>query len=290
MVHHQNIQKQLRNLFLDKFESKAPAKINVGLNIISKRNDGFHNLETIFYQIHDLFDDLTFEKSDRLELILSVDNQDLVRNNIIIKAVKFLEEKTYTKLTPKITLKKNIPIGAGLGGGSSDAASTLKAINELYTLNLTLDELKSIALKLGSDVPLFLYNYPTIGKSRGELLEKIDFKIDYPILLVNPQIHISTREAFSMIVPKQNSFNYANLQNEKITDWNKIVKNDFEKSVFNLYPEIREIKNRLIKIGALFSLMSGSGSTVYGIFESIEKAKSVIKLFPNSYFFFIGNK
>ena len=109
MVHHQNIQKQLRNLFLDKFESKAPAKINVGLNIISKRNDGFHNLETIFYQIHDLFDDLTFEKSDRLELILSVDNQDLVRNNIIIKAVKFLEEKTYTKLTPKITLKKNIP-------------------------------------------------------------------------------------------------------------------------------------------------------------------------------------
>jgi len=275
---------------LDKFESKAPAKINVGLNIISKRNDGFHNLETIFYQIHDLFDDLTFEKSDRLELILSVDNQDLVRNNIIIKAVKFLEEKTYTKLTPKITLKKNIPIGAGLGGGSSDAASTLKAINELYTLNLTLDELKSIALKLGSDVPLFLYNYPTIGKSLGELLEKIDFKIDYPILLVNPQIHISTREAFSMIVPKQNSFNYANLQNEKITDWNKIVKNDFEKSVFNLYPEIREIKNRLIKIGALFSLMSGSGSTVYGIFESIEKAKSVIKLFPNSYFFFIGNK
>jgi len=290
VVHHQNIQKQLRNLFLDKFESKAPAKINVGLNIISKRNDGFHNLETIFYQIHDLFDDLTFEKSDRLELILSVDNQDLVRNNIIIKAVKFLEEKTYTKLTPKITLKKNIPIGAGLGGGSSDAASTLKAINELYTLNLTLDELKSIALKLGSDVPLFLYNYPTIGKSLGELLEKIDFKIDYPILLVNPQIHISTREAFSMIVPKQNSFNYANLQNEKITDWNKIVKNDFEKSVFNLYPEIREIKNRLIKIGALFSLMSGSGSTVYGIFESIEKAKSVIKLFPNSYFFFIGNK
>lgn len=271
-------------------EIKAPAKINIGLNIISKRDDGFHNLETVFYQIKDLFDVLTIEKSDNFELILIDENEDLGKDNIISKAVQLLEEKTSVKITPKISLKKNIPIGAGLGGGSSDAASTLKAINELYKLELSFEELKSIALKLGSDVPLFLCDYPTIGKSRGELLEKVDIKIDYPILLVNPKIHISTKDAFSNIIPKANLFNYSNIQNEKISDWKSKLTNDFEVSVFKIFPEIEEIKNKLYQNGAVFSLMSGSGSTVYAIFDSLENANLAAKLFPKQYFTFVGYK
>ncbi|PIQ10917.1 MAG: 4-(cytidine 5'-diphospho)-2-C-methyl-D-erythritol kinase [Ignavibacteriales bacterium CG18_big_fil_WC_8_21_14_2_50_31_20] len=275
---------------MERIEIKAPAKINVGLNIVSKRADGFHNLETIFYQIHDLFDELIFEKSNKLELILIDKNENLETDNIIIKAIKLLEQKTRQKLTPKITLKKNIPIGAGLGGGSSDAASTLKAINELYKLNYSTEELKSFALELGSDVPLFLCNYPTIGKNRGELLEKTELKIDYPILLVNPGIHISTKEAFSNIIPKQNLFNYSEIYEHEISVWNRKLVNDFETSVFNRYPEIEKIKTKLNENGAMFSLMSGTGSTVYGIFESYEKAKTVAELFPKLYFVFIGNK
>jgi len=270
-------------------EVKAPAKINVGLNIIEKRDDGFHNLETIFYQIHDLFDELTIEKSDKLELILDYKNQELQNDNIIIKAVKLLEHQSGKKLNAKITLKKNIPIGAGLGGGSSDGASTLMAFNKLFNLRLTHEKLQNIALELGSDVPLFLHDYPTIGKSRGEKLEKVDFKIDNPILLVNPGIHISTKEAFSSVIPKSNNFNYSDIMNYRINEWNEKVRNEFEKSVFKIHPEIAEIKNKLIKNDALFSLMSGSGSTVYGIFDSFDKAKSAAELFPKSYFTFIGN-
>ena len=274
---------------MEKIDIHAPAKINVGLNIVQKRDDGYHNLETIFYQISDLFDLLTFEMSDKFELVLPKENQDLAYNNIIIKAVKLLELKVDKSLKVKIMLKKNIPIGAGLGGGSSDGATTLKAMNELFDLNLTHDELKNLALELGSDVPLFLYDYPTIGKSRGEDLEKLEFEIDKPILLVNPGIHISTKDAFSNIIPKPNIFDYSEIKQFQMSEWNGKVVNDFEKSVFKLYPEIAEVKETLNKNGALFSLMSGTGSTVYGIFESFEKANTVAELFPKSYFTFIGN-
>lgn len=274
---------------MKKIEAKAPAKINIGLNIVEKRDDGFHNLETTFYQIHDLFDELTFEKSEKLELILVDENQELENDNIIIKAIKLLEQKTEKYLHPKITLMKNIPIGAGLGGGSSDGATTLKAINELYNLNLTHEELKALALKLGSDVPLFLYDYPTIGKSRGELLEKSSLKINFPILLINPKIHISTKDAFSNITPKANDFNYSTLENVKINKWGSTIINDFENNVFKRYPEIARIKMKLDENNSLFSLMSGTGSTVYGIFESLSKAKKVAELFPKSYFTFVGN-
>ncbi len=273
----------------DRIEIHAPAKINVGLNIVKKRDDGFHNLETIFYQISDLFDELAFKKCDKLQLILKDKNKELENDNIIIKSVKLLEQKVGRKLSVKISLKKNIPIGAGLGGGSSDGASTLKAMNKLFNLDLSLNELKNLALELGSDVPLFLHDYPTIGKSRGENLVKLDLKINKVILLVNPGIHISTKDAFANVVPKHSNFNYSNITNYKINEWNGNIVNDFEESVFKLYPEIAEIKNKLLHGGATFSLMSGTGSTVYGIFESHLKAKSTAKLFPKKYFTFIGS-
>ncbi len=279
--------KNLENLSI--ITIHAPAKINIGLNIVAKRNDGYHNLETIFYQIHDLFDILIFEKADKLELILEDKNLELVNNNIIIKAIKLLELKTKQSLNVKIKLNKNIPIGAGLGGGSSDGASTLMAMNKLFNLNLSFEELKDIALELGSDVPLFLHNFPTIGESRGEHLVELNLKINNPILLINPGIHISTKEVFSNIIPKPNNFNYSNISNLKVSEWGDVLINDFEKNVFKLYHEIKEVKRTLLENGALFSLMSGTGSTVYGIFETLEKAKSVANLFPKSYFTFVGN-
>lgn len=268
---------------------KAPAKINIGLNIVSKRNDGYHNLETIFYQINDLYDELIFDYCDNIKFNIINDTDDLLENNIVTKAINLLERKTGLKLNTKITLKKNIPVGAGLGGGSSDAASTLLAANQYFNLNLALNDLEILALELGSDVPLFLHNYPTIGKSRGEILEKINLTIEYPILLINPNIHISTKEAFSGIVPKPNNFNYSNILELSLRDWNKKLSNDFEKSIFKLYPVMEEIKNKLNENGSLFSLMSGSGSTIYGIFDSVDKAQKTRQLFPSSYFTFIGN-
>ncbi len=273
---------------MNTLEVKAPAKINIGLNIVSKRDDGFHNLETIFYQINDLFDVLSLEKSDKLEL--TVDNKEIDGENIIVTAIKLLEKKCHTRINVEINLTKNIPIGAGLGGGSSDGASTLLAINELFNLKLRNNELKTLALQLGSDVPLFLENYPTIGKSRGENLEKISLKINKPILLVNPGIHISTKNAFANITPKKNSFDYSGISTMKISHWKDVIQNDFETGIFPAYPEIKNIKETMLNNGAIFSLMSGTGSTVYGIFDNLEMAEKVNSLFPKSYFTFIGNR
>ncbi len=263
---------------------KATAKINIGLNIVSKRNDGFHNLETLFYPIYDLYDELIFEDSDQFEF-----DSELSFDNIIVKAVKLLEKHTKKNIPIKITLKKNIPIGAGLGGGSSDAAAVLKTINEILELNLNKIELAAIALELGSDVPFFLKEKPAIGKSRGEILKDVDLNIGYPILLVNPGIHVSTKEAFSQINPSPAEFNYDEIVKIPVQNYRNFIVNDFEQSVFKMHPEIENIKKNLYSAGAMFALMSGSGSTVYGIFENINDTKSASEQFPEDYFTFISN-
>lgn len=263
---------------------KAHAKINIGLNIVSKRDDGFHNLETIFYPIYDLYDELIFESSNNFQLIT-----DHNFDNIIAKAVNLLEMHTKRNISMKITLKKNIPIGAGLGGGSSDAAAVLKTINNMCELNLSENTMQDIALELGSDVPFFLKDKPAIGKSRGEDLTSLDLNINQPILLINPGIHISTKEAFSQIIPSSSKYDYSNILNIPINDYQNFIVNDFERSIFQMHPEIENIKHTLYSGGALFASMSGTGSTVYGIFENISDAKNISKQFPNNYFIFISN-
>jgi len=263
---------------------KANAKINIGLNIVSKRKDGFHDLETIFYPICDLNDVLTFEESNKFQFI-----SDQNFDNIIVKAVKLLERNTKRNISVKITLKKRIPIGSGLGGGSSDAAATIKNLNDIYMLNLGDKEMNEIALELGSDVPFFLNDKPAIGKSRGEDLTLLDLNINHPILLINPGIQLSTGEAFSQIVPKASEFDYKDIGNIPINDYHNFIVNDFEKSIFERYPEIENIKKSLYSGGALFASMSGTGSTVYGFFEDIVDAKHISKQFPSNYFKFISN-
>ncbi|MBK7106753.1 MAG: 4-(cytidine 5'-diphospho)-2-C-methyl-D-erythritol kinase [Ignavibacteriae bacterium] len=270
----------------------SPAKINFGLNIINKRNDGFHNLQTFFYPIYDLCDKITFEHSNNF--IFDSNNIDLVKDssNLIQRAVSSIEELIKRKLNVKIYLEKIIPIGAGLGGGSSNAASTLMGLNEMFELKISDEKLHQIALELGSDVPFFINSKPAVGSSRGEILEISQNYIDKVILIINPKIHISTKDAFSNIQPKPSNFDYNYFLNSEEIDFNFLrnnLINDFENYVFNKYSEIKNIKNEMYNNGAVFSLMSGTGSTVYGVFENIEQAKIVYNLFPKEYFKFISS-
>jgi len=273
-------------------EIKAPAKINIGLNILEKRKDEFHNLSTLFYPIVDLYDLLTFEMSDQFDFkcnTTTVPNDD---SNLVVKAKNLLENISGKKINVKIILEKNIPSQAGLGGGSSDAAATLISLNEMFQLGLDYKKLNELALQLGSDVPFFIKSKPAIGTSRGEILEYVDFEIFEPILIINPGINISTKEAFQNISVNNLNFDFHSLiENEKL-NYELVrsrVKNDFEKFVFRKYPEIENIKLKLYHDGASFALMSGSGSSIYGIFPDLKSAETVKQYYHGNYFCFLSN-
>ena len=273
-------------------EIKAPAKINIGLSVLSKREDGFHNLSTLFYPIKDLFDLLTFELSSEFSFNCSDPSLPVGEENLVVKAKNLLEQVSGKKLNAKIGLIKNIPSQAGLGGGSSDAAAALISLNELFRLNLRSDHLRDLSLKLGSDVPFFLRSLPAIGKSRGEILEPVDLEITEPILIVNPRINISTKEAFQNIIPENSEPDYRSvIQNERLNYrlMKAVVVNDFEKYAFETFPEIEKIKKDLYGYGAVFAQMSGSGSTVYGIFPDMKSAEDAKKSFPTNYLCFLSN-
>lgn len=275
---------------IKKIEMKAPAKINLGLNILEKRNDGYHNIDTLFYPINDLFDLLYFEHSEKLEFESNIPDLDKDPSNLILKAVKLLENKTNNKFNVKIKLIKNIPIGAGLGGGSSDAAATLLSLNDMFRLKYKFTDLQQLAIELGSDVPFFITAKPAIGESRGEKLTPLDFNIKHPILIVNPGIHISTAEAYKNCKPNSSNIPIKEfITKNSLKNFGNLLKNDFENYVFDRYPEIKKIKETMLNNNALFSLMSGSGSTVFGIFENIELCKKMIERFPDKYLRIITN-
>ncbi len=271
-------------------EIKSPAKINLGLNIVAKRVDGFHDLETFFYPLNELCDVITIRNSDNFSF--KCDNPLLPSDetNLVVKAVRKLEKLYSRKFNVEIGLKKIIPAGAGLGGGSSNAGTVLICLNEMFGLKINSDQLSKLALELGSDVPFFIQAKPAVGKSRGEILNFSNFEIKKPILVVNPGIHISTKEAFENIAPSPPSFNYDYfLKNEKpdFEFLRKNLSNDFENYVFSKYAEVQSIKDLLYESGAELSLMSGTGSTVFGIFRDENLAESATKKLPDKYFKFI---
>lgn len=230
-----------------------PCKINLGLNVVRKRSDGFHDIETCFYPIR-WTDILEVIPSNKFEFTTS-GNAIPGDDNLCVRAYKLLN-------TPpaKIHLHKIIPTGAGLGGGSSDAAWTLRLLNDVFGLNLSKEELKNYASQLGSDCAFFIEDVPMIGTGRGEILTKanIDLSGKY-IVIIKPDIHVSTAEAYASIVPKESEFNLNDLNS---------LKNDFEVSVFKKYPQIEKIKAALYEAGASYASMSGSGSAVFGIFTA----------------------
>ena len=244
-----------------------PCKINLGLNVISKRTDGFHNLETCFYPV---------PWTDILEIIPS-DIQQMTfsgipipggeEDNLCVRAYHML--KADFDLSPvKIHLHKIIPIGAGLGGGSSDAAYTLRILNDLFQLSLPLNKLNQYASKLGSDCSFFIENKPRFGSGRGEMLDDINVNLSgYWLIIVKPDVHISTQQAYAAIVPKSPKSGIKEILKRPIADWKGLLENDFEESVFDLHPAISAIKDSLYSNGALYASMSGSGSALFGLFE-----------------------
>lgn len=273
---------------MEKLIINTPAKINLGLNILRKRDDGYHDIETFFYPIN-LFDTLSFSESSDFNFNCS--NQQLNNDkNLVVQAKNYLEEELKTKMNVKIELEKRIPVGGGLGGGSSDAAAALIGINKFLNLQITNSVLFNIAVKLGADVPFFLNPNPSYAESKGDYITAIKCKLRHPILIINPGIHISTKWAYENVVPSTPDYPLKRLIEDCEVDFlfmqNKI-KNDFEPIVMKSYPEIAYIKKELYKLGAMFNLMTGSGSSVFGIFPNYDKAIHALEFFQNKYFTFL---
>jgi len=242
------------------------AKINLGLNVLRKREDGYHDISSVFYPVKECVDILEIIKSERFEFTKSgIEIPD--GENLCEKAWKLLDID-FRIGNVKIHLHKRIPIGAGLGGGSADASFTLKALNKLFDLHLTNIQLEKYALKLGADCPFFIDNTPKLVEGIGEKMTSIDLDLsDYEILLVNPDIHISTKEAFSWVVPETPEQSIEQIIQLPLEEWKNKLKNDFEKSIFIKYPKLIDLKDKLYKEGAIYTSMSGSGSVVFGVFE-----------------------
>jgi len=246
------------------------AKINFGLNILRKRDDGYHDLETIFYPIA-LKDGLEFIANTKNKIVFSASGLLLdidPEENIVTKAYRLLAAD---HLLPglDIHLHKVIPFGAGLGGGSSDAAFLLKGLNDFFELGLTTDQLKTYAIKLGADCSFFLENKPAFASGIGEKLQTIGFSLSgYYLVLVKPPFGVGTKEAYAGIKPSIPKYSLLESIQQSPESWQELIINDFETSVFKLFPQIAEIKSKLQKRGAVYAAMSGSGSAVFGLFRS----------------------
>jgi len=260
------------------YKAEALAKINIGLRILSKRKDGFHNLETIFYpvKLHDKITVKIRKISDNTgvnRITVKTDSKESIsgKNNICYKATElFLAQfKIAGSYNIDIRIKKNIPTGAGLGGGSSDAAALLKILLKHFRIDVHIKEITRLALTAGSDVPFFLLGKAAYAAGRGEKLTALpEFKIKGEILIVNPGIHISTPWAFKSLGLKGTKRKLLHRIRKYSPASNELMINDFERIVFKKYPEIEKIKYEMLALGAEYSLMSGSGSTVYGVFSS----------------------
>ena len=268
------------------------AKINLGLNIISKRDDGYHNIETVFYPVKALYDVLEFveskDKKTNIEMSginIPMDTED----NIVMKAYRAFREKGIAPI--EIRLRKNIPSGAGLGGGSSDGTFMLKLLNEKYKI-FNEKELISKSAELGSDCAFFAKNQPVFASERGENLSLSDVNLNgYKIAIVKSADCVSTAQAYANCTPKQPQKSIKEIIKEPIENWRYELVNDFEESVFVSHPNIKKVKDNIYESGAIYASMSGSGASVYGIYnkeESEDKIKKMLKEQMGDYFVFCG--
>lgn len=264
------------------------AKINLGLDVVAKRPDGYHNLETIFYPVplQDILEitvteedgapDYTFKMHNA---VFEGDNND----NLVVKAYKILAADH--KL-PKVemSLYKNIPTGAGLGGGSADAAFALKMLNEIACLNLSDEQLEAYAARIGADCAFFIKNTPAYATGIGNILSPTVCSISgYHLVLVKPDIHISTKEAYSLVTPAAAETPLTEIAALAVEEWKGKMKNDFEKSVFANHPQMKKIKEELYNMGAVYASMSGSGSAFFGLFTEQQNIEDIEKKFPGMF-------
>jgi len=246
------------------------AKINLGLHILSKRTDGYHNIETVFYPINNPVDALeivpagggktTFTQTG----ILVEGNPE---DNLVMKAYRLLKEDFNLPETD-IFLRKQIPQGAGLGGGSSDAAFMIKALNDFAGLGLSVERMEKYAERIGADCPFFIRNKPVFAEGTGTVFTPVTISLqDYQIVVAKPSVSVSTKEAYARVKPSRPDVPLKDIIRLPVTEWKNRLVNDFEPGVFALYPEIGEIKKKLYDEGAVYASMTGSGSAVFGIFD-----------------------
>lgn len=258
------------------------AKINIGLNIVKKRSDGFHEIETAMFPtcLTDVLEitKVSYSSDQKIKLTISgikVDSKP--EDNLVYKAFVMLDKEF--NLSPiSVHLHKSIPIGAGLGGGSADAAYMLKGLNEMFELDLDDDRLEHYAARLGSDCPFFIRNKPSFATGRGELLNPIQIELkNYYIVIVIPNTSISTAEAYSKVAPQEPKNSLSESIELPVESWKTFIKNDFEESVFTQKPEIEIVKKQLLEAGATYASLSGSGSAVYGIFREKPEIKEILQ-------------
>lgn len=256
---------------------RAHAKINLGLRILRRRDDGYHDIATVFHRIS-LHDDVRLEASP--DIRLTVDAADIPTDgrNLCVKAATLLREELHAEPGVRITLVKRVPTGAGLGGGSSDAAAVLTNLPRLWNRAVDPSMLDSLALRIGSDVPYFLKPGSALARGRGEILEYFELDIPFAILLCNPGVHVSTAWAYARVTPRSDHSleDLRAILHRGLADpeyLRRHLRNDFEEPVSAAYPEISRIKTVMIEAGALYAAMSGSGSSVYAFFESARIAE-----------------
>ncbi|MBQ9556320.1 MAG: 4-(cytidine 5'-diphospho)-2-C-methyl-D-erythritol kinase [Muribaculaceae bacterium] len=259
------------------------AKINLGLNIVERRPDGYHNIETVFYPI---------PLTDVLEIVPAVNGVTSltcygnsvdcpVEKNLVFKSYKLLQDQ-YDLPPVAMHLYKHIPDGAGLGGGSSDAAHALKMLNQMFGLRIGDADLAAMAAKLGADCAFFIYNRPMMATGIGDRLSPVDIDLaGKTLLLVKPPVGVDTRTAYSRVVPQQPAAALLDTIARPVASWDGLLVNDFEPSVFAALPQLWLIKARLLDAGAQYAAMSGSGSTVFGIFDSDKLAEPLADTFAD---------
>lgn len=245
------------------------AKINLGLYVTEKRPDGFHNIETVFFPVG-WSDALEIAEAEEFQFSASgIPIAGDPESNLVVKAYRLLQ-KDFNLPAIKIHLHKQIPFGAGLGGGSSDAAFMLKLLNKSYDLGLGEKELLNYAAVLGSDCPFFILNKPVFATGRGEIMQETSVSLNGMfILLVKPPVEVSTATAYQLVVPQKPKVSLPELLSLPVQDWEGKIVNQFEKSVFQQYPELKEVKQSLYELGAEYVSMSGSGSCIFGLFKEI---------------------
>ncbi|MCC9166067.1 4-(cytidine 5'-diphospho)-2-C-methyl-D-erythritol kinase [Pontibacter harenae] len=261
------------------------AKLNIGLSITAKRPDGFHDLQSCFYPV---------KWCDALEILPATEEKFTTSGlpvpgdpdvNLCLKAYRLLK-KEHDLPPVHMHLHKVIPMGAGLGGGSSDAAFVLRMLNQQFELNLSVDELQNYARQLGSDCAFFIENKPVIAVEKGDVFQPFELDLSgYSCVVVYPGIHITTAEAYGNVLPKEPSCGIGLLLKQDVRVWPDILKNDFEEALFPKYPELPQLKEKLYKAGAVYAAMTGSGSAIYGLFKGEVPADLV---FPDHYLLWKG--
>lgn len=245
------------------------AKINLGLKVLKKREDGYHDLSTIMYPIpyQDILEILPSDTFEFKQTGLKINGEE--KDNLIVRAFELFRRET--NISPVyIHLRKEIPMGAGLGGGSADAAFTLRGLNDLFDTGLSEHKLEELAAILGSDCPFFIKDTPQHASGRGEVLSAVQLNLKgLHLEMINPGIHIGTKEAYAGVIPSVEGLDPVRVIQQDIGTWKNDLVNDFEQSVFSLHPELKKIKDQLYQAGAIYAAMSGSGSTMFGLFELV---------------------